>query len=114
MNDQQQLEYIKTEFDKNLKDGLLNLHVDWLIKQVEMLQNAKPLIAWQKYDPENPPEFDQPYIVYSDESKYLTFGELVLVSGRNRWVEASNSSALVPEDITHYAPINLPGEETTE
>ena len=69
------------------------------------------MIPWQKYDPENPPTYDHPYIVYSAESNYLTFAELILVNGRNRWVEASNSSAIVPEDITHYAPINLPGEE---
>lgn len=71
------------------------------------------MIEWIKYDPENPPEWDKPFIIYSDESKYLTFAELIWVNGRNRWVEASNSSALIPEDITHYAPINLPGEETT-
>ncbi|MFI2856951.1 hypothetical protein ACH6EH_07395 [Paenibacillus sp. JSM ZJ436] len=66
------------------------------------------MISWRKYDPEKPPEYEQPHIIYSQDSDYLTFGVLVLVNGRNRWVEASNNSALVPADITHYAPINLP------
>ena len=72
------------------------------------------MINWVLFDPENPPECDVPFIVYSEESNYLTFGEMVMIGGRNRWVEASNRSAIVSEDITHYAPINLPGESKHE
>lgn len=111
MNDQQQLEYIKTEFDKNLKDGLLNLHVDWLIKQVEMLQNAKPLIPWQKYDPENPPEKMKKFLV----SSKTTTAVCILTEDDDKsltWFEYLSESRV--KNVTHYAVINLPGEETTE
>ncbi|MFZ7945724.1 hypothetical protein [Neobacillus sp. 19] len=35
MNDKEALELIKKQFAESLKDGLLNLQVDWLIKQAE-------------------------------------------------------------------------------
>jgi hypothetical protein len=38
MDAKEQLKLIKQEFDKNLKDGLLNLQVKWLIDQAETLQ----------------------------------------------------------------------------
>jgi hypothetical protein len=37
MDAKEQLKLIKQEFDKNLKDGLLNLQVKWLIDQTETL-----------------------------------------------------------------------------
>jgi len=97
---------------KDFKESVKHLSKEDLIRQLYLVSQTSSVkeIPWENYDPENPPAFDKPFIVYSDESNYLTFGEMVLVNGRNRWVEASNSSAFVPEDVTHYAEINLPGE----
>ncbi len=38
MDSRQALTLIKQEFEKNLKDGLLNLQVKWLIDRAETLQ----------------------------------------------------------------------------
>lgn len=38
MDSKESLSLIKQEFEKNLKDGLLNLQVKWLIDQAEILQ----------------------------------------------------------------------------
>lgn len=35
MNDKESLERIKSDFDKQLKDGLINLQVKWLIERAE-------------------------------------------------------------------------------
>lgn len=69
------------------------------------------MIPWHKYDQANPPDLHTPFIVYSTYSNYLTFAELQQVNDKFEWVQATDSSSLVWEDITHYAVINLPGEE---
>ncbi|WP_339306502.1 hypothetical protein [Paenibacillus sp. FSL R5-0519] len=69
------------------------------------------MIQWHKYDPENPPELHTPFVAYSIDSNYLTFAEVQRVNYKYKWVEAMDGSSLVWEDVTHYAVINLPGEE---
>lgn len=67
------------------------------------------MINWIKYDPENPPAKYTPFIVFSGQHAYISFGQLEA----DRWVEMYEREQPI-WDVTHYAPINLPGEETTE
>lgn len=111
MNDQQQLEYIKTEFGKNLKNGLLNLHICWLIDQAEKLQNMESMIPWIKYDPENPPETGKSYLVSDGRSVDVAWFERYFDDEPSTWYPPDRSN-LDKETCHYYAPINLPGEET--
>jgi hypothetical protein len=65
------------------------------------------MIEWQTYIPEDPPELNKPFIVYSQISGYLTFAKLEFQDGGVWWVEAGETT-LVWETVTHYAPINVP------
>lgn len=66
------------------------------------------MINWQKYDPENPPKRKKKFLVIDDEYQILTAN---LIDGEKfdlGWWE-SNGRGYVGV-VTHYAPINLPGE----
>ncbi|WMT42832.1 hypothetical protein RE628_11395 [Paenibacillus sp. D2_2] len=106
MNDQQQLEYIKKEFGNNLKDGILNLHICWLIDQAEKLQAMKQGIPWIKYDPENPPEDCTSFIVTNGKNVTQASNQYDHINGLKWW---DDDFGLLTT-VTHYAPINLPGE----
>ncbi|MNO55020.1 hypothetical protein D3C76_455030 [compost metagenome] len=64
------------------------------------------MIPWQKYDPKNPPGDRKVRIVLTSGIEHLTaWYEWETETWRNYW----DSEEL--QDVTHYAPINLPGEE---
>lgn len=41
MNDKEALALIKKQFNENLKEGLINLQIDWLIKQAEKVESLQ-------------------------------------------------------------------------
>ncbi|KWX71602.1 hypothetical protein AMQ84_27150 [Paenibacillus riograndensis] len=63
------------------------------------------MIHWIKYDLANPPK-DYTYIVTNgrhwEKAAWL----------KGQWWILNNASTVNVKDITHYAHINLPGEET--
>ncbi|AIQ19542.1 hypothetical protein H70357_24615 [Paenibacillus sp. FSL H7-0357] len=65
------------------------------------------MINWIKY-PENEPERNKVYLVYGNGK--LASAELDEVdAGRFMWY---TPNGYIADRITHYAHINLPGEET--
>lgn len=66
------------------------------------LFNQKSGIPWQKYDPENPPEEGDYFVSNGIKWEYGYF--------TTQW-EMVPFSRFDEEEITHYCPINLPGEE---
>lgn len=64
------------------------------------------MIPWQKYDPENPPGDRKVRIVLTNGTEPITaWYEWETETWRNNW------DAEELHDVTHYATINLPGEE---
>jgi hypothetical protein len=65
------------------------------------------MIEWIKFDPENPPTAEKDYFVsdgpHADIAMWMD----------NQWYVPDRSSIDGP-NITHWAPINLPREETTD
>ncbi|WP_411552212.1 hypothetical protein [Paenibacillus lautus] len=67
------------------------------------------MINWMEYDSENPPELNKVYLVHGNGR--LASAELDEVKpGRYLWY---TPAGYIADKITHYAVINLPGEETT-
>ncbi len=63
-------------------------------------------IPWQKYDPENPPELGKTFLVCIG-SKTMEAELRVSFNGRLLWWTDHGFD----DTVSHYAPINLPGEE---
>ena len=68
------------------------------------------MINWIKYDPENPPEENKLYLTFDDEGEVNKGYYAPIHDGR--YFFSNGNGALI--GVTHYAVINLPGEETTE
>lgn len=67
------------------------------------------MIPWIKYDPENPPQDGIEYLVTDGHRAgvaYLYNFEII------NWFIPDALPIDKSEDVTHYAHINLPGEET--
>lgn len=63
------------------------------------------MIEWIKYDPANPPERGKEYLV--------TEGCLIeAVEFDGYWNTSEGYAMATGDKVTHYAHINLPGEET--
>ncbi|MEK5167144.1 hypothetical protein NYE69_33220 [Paenibacillus sp. FSL R5-0527] len=67
------------------------------------------MIPWVKYDPENPPEKNKVYLVTDGKLPHTAYLDTVKRLGLQWW--QTDMNWLLP-GITHYAEINLPGEET--
>ncbi|MGM1048383.1 MAG: hypothetical protein ACQEXX_19900 [Bacillota bacterium] len=67
------------------------------------------MINWIKYDPQNPPSDGVEYFISDgiqvDVAYFYNFGEL-------EWYLPDCSCICGSGSVTHYAPINLPGEGT--
>ncbi|MGC6589075.1 hypothetical protein ACPV3A_29540 [Paenibacillus sp. Dod16] len=75
-----------------------------LEQEYDELFNQKSAIPWIKYDPENPPEKGMYFVIH--------IGGITSASIKSEGWQSYNGHWLY--DVTHYAVINLPGEETTE
>lgn len=68
------------------------------------------MIEWRKWDPENPPEPGKHYLIVKTTSiapqvaAYYKDGDY----GTRFW----DRGGFAMNGVTHWAPINLPGEET--
>ncbi|MFD1777030.1 hypothetical protein [Paenibacillus rhizophilus] len=77
------------------------------------------MISWIKYDPENPPEPEIDYLIFGREpGKDLDF----CFVGTFKFINFHGKKYPMWEDnmvygswngVTKYAPINLPGEDTS-
>ncbi|OKP91405.1 hypothetical protein [Paenibacillus sp. P32E] len=67
------------------------------------------MINWIKYDPANPPEHRKMYLMCEGEDIGLGYLEDNEVFGLSWW-DAGETGLW--KDVTHYAHINLLGEET--
>lgn len=96
---------------KEFKESFQHMSKEDLIRQL-YISTSMPNegVAWKKFDQENPPELNTFCAIYSSDSNYVSFGALMQVPGGPTWFEAADNS-LVWERVTHYAYINLPGEE---
>lgn len=65
------------------------------------------MIPWQKYDPENPPEDCTNFLVTNGKRIATAALQYDCFNGLAWWDEDSG----LLSTVTHYAPINLPGEE---
>lgn len=67
------------------------------------------MIQWIKYDPANPPKFYKPYLTYNGKEVRSAWIEKPFHAEYPLWYP-SNIEELI-KGVTHYAHINLPGEE---
>lgn len=74
---------------------------------IEAISSLTYRIPWRKYDPENPPSTDVDYIVYSVDDAYERPLPWIAKFNGEYW---EDDYYTVISDVTHYAPINLPGE----
>lgn len=68
------------------------------------------MIAWIPWDPENPPEVDRSYLVSDGSDVDVAHFQYCCDDEPPRWYPPDMSPIDEP-DITHWAPINLPGED---
>lgn len=80
-----------------------------LCKQI-LETEARGMIPWQKYDLENPPETGKNYFVSDGPNADVAFFEKYWDDEPPRWYPP-DLSPIHESSITHYATINLPGEE---
>ncbi|SDX04890.1 hypothetical protein [Paenibacillus sp. PDC88] len=110
MNDQETLQLIKEGFNKNLKDGLINLQIDWLIQQAEKLQTMTASIPWIKWGSDNPPALNQEYICLSASGSVFI---ATYTGDKDNWY-SQYWGEFFKDTVTHYAEINLPVEDERE
>lgn len=77
-------------------------------REIEAISNLTYRIPWRKYDPENPPAEDVKYLV--SDGYDTAFGYFSNYDTVHTWYP-DDCSSFCGDDVTHYAPINLPGEE---
>ncbi|NJJ38558.1 hypothetical protein [Paenibacillus apii] len=70
------------------------------------------MINWIKYDPENPPELKTEYLICTENNGIFAAALYEYESGQIVWAEAKDYEVILL--VTHYAHINLPGEDTPE
>lgn len=64
------------------------------------------MIPWHKYDPQNPPEPGRYFISDGIDADVAIYTKLW-----DGWSISDDSLINSSNDVTHYAVINLPGEE---
>ncbi|AGN33776.1 hypothetical protein PANG_00057 [Paenibacillus phage PG1] len=72
------------------------------------------MINWTEYDQNNPPELNKVYLVCASDKDHprVTTAKLEEVhQDRLLWW---TPNGYIADRVTHYAPINLPRDETTE
>lgn len=62
------------------------------------------MIEWRKWDPDNPPADDGELLIFT--GNYVCTGYI-----ENGMLFEEYDGELI-KDVTHWSPINLPGEET--
>lgn len=67
------------------------------------------MIPWQKYDPENPPELNITFLVTNGKRVISAWLDRDDYTDNLQWWE--EDQVYLFTGVTHYASINLPGEE---
>jgi hypothetical protein len=66
------------------------------------------MIEWTPFNCEHQPEPGAICAIYSAKSNYVSYG--IFTTAGQVWLEAG-TGRLLSQKVTHYATINLPGEE---
>lgn len=67
------------------------------------------MIEWKKYDPNNPPNFGQEFLIYTNYGSFKVAELERWSDGELVWTE--NQEQLTVHDVKYYAEINLPPTE---